>query len=66
MSWSIWARNALTVGAGHSFVLLLGDGFFPINVLNALRRVPASDLDEGAVSKRLRYALENGLSLEIE
>ncbi len=34
------ASNALAVGAGHSFVLLLGDGFFPINVLNALRTVP--------------------------
>jgi len=34
------ARNALAVGAGHSFVLLLGEGFFPINVLNALRAVP--------------------------
>ena len=32
--------NALAVGAGHSFVLLLGEGFFPINVLNALRAVP--------------------------
>jgi uncharacterized protein len=34
------ARNALAVGAGHSFVLLLGDGVFPINVLGALRGVP--------------------------
>jgi adenosine/AMP kinase len=34
------ARNALAVGAGHSFVLLLGEGFFPINVLNALKAVP--------------------------
>jgi uncharacterized protein len=34
------ARNALTVGAGHSFVLLLAEGFFPINVLGALRSVP--------------------------
>ncbi len=34
------ARNALAVAVGHSFVLLLGDGFFPINVLNALRAVP--------------------------
>ncbi len=34
------ARNAQAVGAGHSFVLLLGEGFFPINVLNALRMVP--------------------------
>jgi uncharacterized protein len=34
------AQNALAVGAGHSFVLLLGDGYFPINVLNALKAVP--------------------------
>lgn len=34
------ARNALAVGAGHSFVLLLDEGFFPINILNALRAVP--------------------------
>jgi hypothetical protein len=34
------ARNALALGAGHSFVLLLGDGVFPINVLGALRAVP--------------------------
>ena len=34
------ARNALAVGAGHSFVLLLGDGFFPINVLHAVKAVP--------------------------
>jgi adenosine/AMP kinase len=34
------ARNALAVGAGHSFVLLLGGGVFPINVLGALRTVP--------------------------
>ena len=34
------ARNALTLGAGHSFILLLADGFFPINILNALKMVP--------------------------
>ncbi len=34
------AHNALRVGAGHSFVLLLGEGFFPINVLRALKDVP--------------------------
>lgn len=32
--------NALTIGAGHSFILFLGDGFFPINILNALKMVP--------------------------
>lgn len=32
--------NALAIGAGHSFILFLGDGFFPINILNALKMVP--------------------------
>lgn len=33
-------RNALAIGAGHSFVLILASGFYPINVLPALRTVP--------------------------
>src|SRR5487761_479267 len=33
------ARNALAVGAGHAFVILLRDGF-PINVLNQVKAVP--------------------------
>jgi uncharacterized protein len=33
-------QNALAIGAGHSFVILLGKGFYPINVLNALKLVP--------------------------
>lgn len=33
-------RNAAAIGAGHSFVVFLGDGFFPVNVLNALKMVP--------------------------
>jgi adenosine/AMP kinase len=33
-------ENALAIGAGHSFVLMLADGFYPINVLAALRSVP--------------------------
>ena len=32
--------NALAIGAGHSFILFLGEGYFPINVLNALKSVP--------------------------
>lgn len=32
--------NALAIGAGHSFVLMLDEGFYPINVLGALRAVP--------------------------
>jgi adenosine/AMP kinase len=33
-------RNAMTIGSGHSFILFLGDGFFPVNVLNAIKSVP--------------------------
>ena len=33
-------NNARAIGAGHSFILFLGDGFFPINVLNAIQQVP--------------------------
>src|SRR5512136_1534607 len=31
--------NALAIGAGHSFILFLGEGYFPVNVLNALKAV---------------------------
>ena len=34
------ARNAQTIGAGHSFIIVLGDGFFPVNVLNTVKTVP--------------------------
>jgi hypothetical protein len=33
-------RNASALAAGHSFIVFLGDGFFPVNVLNALKAVP--------------------------
>lgn len=33
-------KNALAIGAGHSFIIILGEGFFPINVLNAIKMVP--------------------------
>jgi adenosine/AMP kinase len=33
-------KNAMNVSAGHSFILFLGDDFYPINVLNALKMVP--------------------------
>ena len=33
-------KNALAVGAGHSFVIFLAEGFFPVNVLNAVKSVP--------------------------
>lgn len=33
-------KNALAMGAGHSFILFLADGFYPVNVLNAVKMVP--------------------------
>ena len=32
-------QNALAIGAGHSFIIFLGEGYFPINVLNAIKNV---------------------------
>ncbi|NLS77397.1 MAG: hypothetical protein GXY76_09090 [Chloroflexi bacterium] len=33
-------KNAQALSAGHSFILFLGRGFYPINILNALKMVP--------------------------
>jgi adenosine/AMP kinase len=33
-------RNALALSAGHSFILMLGEGLYPINVLNQIKMVP--------------------------
>jgi len=33
-------QNALALRAGHSFIIFLGEGFYPINVLNAVKMVP--------------------------
>ncbi len=33
-------KNAQAIGAGHSFIVFLAEGFYPINVLNALKMVP--------------------------
>jgi adenosine/AMP kinase len=32
--------NAQRIGAGHSFILFLGEGFFPVNVLNTVKMIP--------------------------
>ncbi len=34
------AKNALALSAGHCFIVFLGAGFFPINVLYAIKSVP--------------------------
>ncbi len=33
-------KNALALSAGHSFIIFLAPGFYPINVLNAVKMVP--------------------------
>jgi adenosine/AMP kinase len=33
-------ENAQNIAAGHSFILFLGEGFFPLNVLNTVKMVP--------------------------
>ena len=33
-------KNAEAVGAGHTFFVFLGEGFFPVNVLKAIQGVP--------------------------
>ena len=33
-------ENAIAIAAGHSFIIFLGEGFFPINVLKEVQRVP--------------------------
>lgn len=30
-------QNAMTISSGHCFILFLGDGFFPINILNTVK-----------------------------
>jgi len=37
---SLATRNAQAIGAGHSFIVFLGTGFYPVNILNALKYVP--------------------------
>lgn len=33
-------KNAQAIGAGHSFLIVLGEGYFPINVLHAVKACP--------------------------
>lgn len=33
-------KNAAAIGAGHSFIIFFAEGFFPLNVLNAIKMVP--------------------------
>jgi adenosine/AMP kinase len=33
-------KNSLAISAGHSFIIFLGEGFYPLNILNAIKAVP--------------------------
>ncbi len=33
-------KNAKAIAAGHTFLIFLGEGFYPVNVLNAIKTVP--------------------------
>jgi adenosine/AMP kinase len=33
-------KNAQALGAGHCFIIFPGEGFYPLNVLNAVKMVP--------------------------
>ena len=33
-------KNAMALSAGHSFIIFLAEGYFPVNVLNAVKMVP--------------------------
>jgi uncharacterized protein len=33
-------NNAQAIAAGHTFIVFLGEGFYPVNVLNAVKMVP--------------------------
>jgi len=33
-------KNATALGAGHCFIAFLGEGYYPVNVLNAIKMVP--------------------------
>src|SRR5260370_6657335 len=46
-SLTLARNNALAIGAGHTFLIFLGDGFFPVNVLAAVRAVPPHLLRDG-------------------
>jgi hypothetical protein len=33
-------KNANAISAGHTFIIVLGEGFYPVNVLNTIKMVP--------------------------
>ena len=59
-------QNALAIGAGHSFVLMLADGFYPINVLGALRAVPEVVVAKTASGRGVLGVIDGATPLGVE
>lgn len=53
-------RNALAIGAGHSFLIVLGEGFYPINVLHAVKACPEVVRVFAATANPLSVVVEQG------
>ena len=61
------SRNAQAIGAGHSFIIFLGEGFYPVNVLNSLKRhdvqgTVRANVEAGATVNTDSYLSYVGLS----
>ena len=50
-------KNAKTIAAGHTSIIFLGDGFYPVNVLNTIKTVPEVCRIFCARPTRLRWFL---------
>ena len=44
-------KNASALGAGHCFIVFLREGYYPVNVLNAIKMVPEVCRSGGAFSR---------------
>lgn len=50
-------KNMLEIAAGHSFLIVLGEGFYPINVLNAVKSCPEVACIFAATANPLRVVV---------
>ncbi len=56
-------RNVLAIGAGHSFLVFLRDGF-PVNVLNQVKQVPEVCRIFCATANPVQVILTEALAVE--
>ena len=69
-------KNAMALGAGHRFIVFLGERYCPVNVLNAIKMIPrygptfcatanpvevvVAETDQGRIARRNRRAFSEG------